>query len=120
MVHPYSQDLRERALNLIINGMSISHVSRLLNISRPTLHQWRDRYLTTGSTAPKTNIPPPQASKIQDWEEFEKFVEANHDQTQKQMAAKWGNCSRFTISRSLKKLGFTRKKKHMVIKKETN
>ena len=35
------------------------------------------------------------------------------------MAAKWGNCSRFTISRSLKKLGFTRKKKHMVIKKET-
>ena len=120
MVHPYSQDLRERALNLIINGMSISHVSRLLNISRPTLHQWRDRYLTTGSTAPKTNTPPPQTSKIQDWEEFEKFVEANHDQTQKQMAAKWGNCSRFTISRSLKKLGFTRKKKHMVTKKETN
>ena len=38
------------------------------------------------------------------------------EQTQKQMAAKWGNCSRFTISRSLKKLGFTRKKKHMVIK----
>ncbi|MCL2933068.1 MAG: IS630 transposase-related protein [Trichodesmium sp. MAG_R03] len=120
MVHPYSQDLRERALNLIINGMSISHVSRLLNISRPTLHQWRDRYLTTGSTAPKANVPPPQKSKIKDWEEFEKFVEANHDQTQKQMAAKWGNCSRFTISRSLKKLGFTRKKKHMVIKKETN
>ena len=69
MVYPYSQDLRERALNLIINGMSISHVSRLLNISRPTLHQWRDRYLTTGSTAPKSNTPPPQTSKIQDWEE---------------------------------------------------
>ncbi|NES04191.1 MAG: hypothetical protein F6K22_15930 [Okeania sp. SIO2F4] len=38
MVHPYSQDLRERALNLINNGMSINRVSRLLKISRPTLH----------------------------------------------------------------------------------
>ena len=120
MVHPYNQDLRERALNLIINGTSISHVSRLLNISRPTLHQWRDRYLTTGSIVAKANLPPPQTSKIKDWEEFEKFVEANHEQTQKQMAGKWGNCSRFTISRGLKKIGFTRKKKHMVIKKETN
>ncbi|WP_287281239.1 MULTISPECIES: IS630 family transposase, partial [unclassified Okeania] len=109
-VYPYSQDLRERALDLIINGMSISHVSRLLNISRPTLHQWRDIYLTTGSTVPKANVPPPQISKIKDWEKFEKFVEDNYTQTQKQMAAKWGNCSRFTISRSLKKLGFTRKK----------
>ncbi|MEB3341223.1 MAG: IS630 transposase-related protein [Okeania sp.] len=106
-------------MNLIINGMSISYLSRLLSISRPTLHQWRDIYLTTGSIASKANVPPPQKSKIKDWEEFEKFVEANHDQTQKQMAGKWGNCSRFTIGRGLKKIGFTRKKKHMVIKKET-
>ncbi|NES04190.1 MAG: hypothetical protein F6K22_15925 [Okeania sp. SIO2F4] len=28
------------------------------------------------------------------------------------MAAKWGNCSRFTISRKLKKLGFTPKKNY--------
>ena len=81
MVHPYSQDLRERALNLMINGMSISHVSRLLNISRPTLHQWRDRYLSTGSTVAKVSVPPPETSKIKDWEEFEKFVQANHEQT---------------------------------------
>ncbi|NEP47184.1 MAG: helix-turn-helix domain-containing protein [Okeania sp. SIO2G4] len=99
MVHPYSQDLRQRALNLMINGMSISHVSRLLNISRPTLDQWRYRYLSTGSTAAKVSVPPAQISKIKDWEEFEKFVQAFHEQTQKQMAATLGNCSRFTISR---------------------
>ncbi|NEO58387.1 MAG: helix-turn-helix domain-containing protein [Okeania sp. SIO3B5] len=52
--------------------MSINHVSRLLNISRPTLHKWRDQYLLTGSTVPLTSVPPPQASKIKDWEEFEK------------------------------------------------
>ncbi|NES91543.1 MULTISPECIES: IS630 transposase-related protein [Okeania] len=118
MVHPYSQDLRERALNLINNGMSINRVSRLLKISRPTLHKWRDQYLVTGSTVPKISVPPPQAPKIKDWEKFDKFVETNDDQTQKQMAVKWGDCSGFTISRSLKKLGLTRKKKPLVIKKE--
>lgn len=81
MVYPYSQDLRERALNLINNGISINRVSRFLKISRPTLHKWRDRYLITGSTAPKISVPPPQTSKIKDWEEFEKFVETNSDQT---------------------------------------
>ena len=44
-------------------------------------------------------------------EEFKKFVETNCDKTQKEMAAKWGNSSRFAISRNLKKLGFTREKK---------
>ncbi len=62
MVHPYSQDLRERAINLIINGMSMTHVSRLLKISRPTLDQWRERYLTTGSIAAQVSVPPPQTS----------------------------------------------------------
>jgi len=56
------------------------------------------------STASKVSVPPPQTSKIKDWEEFEKFVEANYEQTQQQMAAEWGNCSRFTISRGLKNL----------------
>ena len=37
MVHPYSQDLRERALNLINNGMSIKYLSHLFVRSRPTL-----------------------------------------------------------------------------------
>ena len=58
-----------------LNGMSISLMSGLLNISRPTLHQWREIYLTTGSTTQSANIPPPQTSKIKNWEEFEKFVE---------------------------------------------
>ena len=110
MVHPYSQDLRERALNLINNGMSINRVSRLLKISRPTLHKWQKLYLTTGSCTPKITVPPPQPSTIKDMEEFKKFVETNCDKTQKEMAAKWGNCSRFAISRNLKKLGFTREK----------
>ena len=42
----------------------------------------------------------------------------NGDKTQKELAQLWGNVSHHTISRALKKLGITRKKKHIVIKKD--
>ena len=44
MAEAYSQDLRIRALELIKTGMSISQVSRLLKISRPTLYRWVERF----------------------------------------------------------------------------
>ncbi|WP_226580279.1 IS630 transposase-related protein [Microseira wollei] len=37
MAHAYSYDLRVRALALILSGNSLSQVSRMLKISRPTL-----------------------------------------------------------------------------------
>jgi len=116
MARAYSLDLRLRALDLIAGGMSISKVSRLLNISRPTLYKWTLKLKNTGSTVPKTTVPPPAPSKITDWQKFQEFVEHHGDKTQQEMAQLWGNVSRHTISRGLKKLGYTRKKKPMVIK----
>ena len=111
MALAYSQDLRQRAVNLINSGLSITEVSRLLNISRPTLYKWQHKLQTTGSTAPATNAPPPQVSNIKDWEQFKEFVELHGDKTQQKMSELWGKGSRHTISRGLKKLGYTRKKK---------
>jgi arginine repressor len=37
-------------------------------------------------------------------------VDNNGDKTQKELAQLWGNISQQTISRGLKKLGYTRKK----------
>lgn len=110
MAIAYSQDLRKRAINLIERGMSISNVSRLLKISRPTIYKWRHQWEKTGSTRPLTNSPPPQPAKIKDWRRFREFVDNNGDKTQEEMAILWGNCSRHTISRGLKKIGYTRKK----------
>ncbi|PSP24220.1 MAG: hypothetical protein BRC55_07965, partial [Cyanobacteria bacterium SW_8_48_13] len=39
----YSKDLGERALRLRASGRSISRVSRLLDVSRPTLYKWRNQ-----------------------------------------------------------------------------
>ena len=59
-------------------------------------------------------------SKITDWQAFEEFVARHGDKTQAQMAELWGqSISPRTISRGLKKIDFTRKKKIMDTKKET-
>ena len=110
MAKAYSEDLRIRAIDLIKKGYSISGVSRLLKISRPTLYKWIDRWQKTGSISPKKSIPPPNKSKIKDWKKFQEFVEENSDLTQKEMAVLWGGVSNHTISRALKKLGYSRKK----------
>lgn len=62
----YSEDLRKRALALIDQGKSISEVSRLLNLSRPTIYRWKLQLETTGSTTPRSQNPPPYPSKIKD------------------------------------------------------
>ena len=116
----YSEDLRRRAIDLIENGYSMSKVSRLLNISRPTLYRWRNKFEQTGSITPEPNIPPPEPSKIKDWEKFQEFVDKNGDKTQIEMAKLWGGVSNHTISRGLKKLGYSRKKKLTVIKNVAN
>ena len=111
MASAYSKDLRVRTLDLIRRGVSITQVSRELKISRPTLYRWKEQLEKTGSTSPNKSVPPPQPSKIRDWKRFQEFVELNGDKTQKELAQLWGDVSHHTISRALKKLGYTRKKK---------
>lgn len=116
MALAYSEDLRIRAINLIKGGMSICRVSQILKISRPTLYRWIEQFEINGSTAPCKSIPPPQVSKIKDWEKFKEVIDNNGDKTQKELASLWGNISQQTISRGLKKLGYTRKKKLIATK----
>jgi hypothetical protein len=72
----------------------------------------------TGSTAPMKSVPPPQPSKIKDWNRFTEFVDINADKTQKELAKLWGGVSHHTISRALKKLGYTRKKNGRLSRKK--
>ena len=83
MAISYSEDLRIRALNLLAQGYSFSQVSRMLSISRWTLYRWKKEWDLTGSTQPKKSVPPPQPSKIKDWDKLKKFIDDNEDKTQK-------------------------------------
>ncbi len=120
MPKPYSYDLRKKVIQAInLDGLKISEASQIFSISRDTIRLWLKRERETGDFKALPNQPPGNGHKITDWEKFGKFVEANGDKTQVEMASLWSEeISGRTISRALKKIGFTRKKKLMVIKKE--
>ena len=121
MAKPYSYDLRQKVISAIeLDGLKKTEASELLNISRNTINLWLKRKKETGDFQALPNKPPGNNHKITDWEEFRQFVKVHGDRTQKEMAKLWKDeISDRTISRALKKIGFTRKKRLMVIVRET-
>jgi transposase len=119
MPKPYSYDLRKKVIDAIaLDGIKKSEASQLFNISRNTIDLWFKRLSETGDFQALPNKPPGNNHKILDWSKFQKFACTNGDKTQKEMAQLWPEeISDRTISRALKKIGFTRKKKLMVIEK---
>ncbi|MDF5709273.1 MAG: IS630 family transposase [Nostoc sp. S4] len=113
MPKPYSYDLRQKVIQAIeLDGMSKTQAAQVFQISRNTINLWLHRKASTGDYQALANQPPGNGHKITDWEKFRTFVEANGDKTQAQMAKLWSEeISERTISRALKKIGFTRKKK---------
>lgn len=120
MAKAYSYDLRKKVIEAIeVNGMKKSEASVVFNISRNTIDQWLKRKAETGDYQALPHQPPGNNHKIINWEKFREFVQENGDKTQEEMAELWPEeISARTISRGLKKIGFTRKKKHTGIKKE--
>ena len=52
MTRPYSMDLRERAIALVVAGESVRTVAAALSISAATVVRWSQRYRASGSPAP--------------------------------------------------------------------
>jgi hypothetical protein len=119
MPKPYSYDLRQKVIQaILLDGLKISEASLIFSISRNTIRLWLKRQRETGDFQALPNLPLGNGHKITDWEKFAGFVEVNGDKTLFSDGTTLGGrmlCDR-TISRALKKIGFTRKKKLMVIK----
>ena len=113
MPKPYSYDFRQKVLQAIeLDGLKKSEASELFNISRNTINLWLQRKAQTGDVKALPNRPPGNNHKIIDWEQFRAFAKNHGDKTQVEMAQLWeGDISDRTISRALKKIGFTRKKR---------
>lgn len=114
----YSYDLRCKVIKAIEeDGMSPTEASKIFHLSRNTINLWRHLKAETGDIHPKPPKYSGHSHKITDWEKFQDFVEANPDKTQKELAQLWdGDISDRTISRALRKIGFTRKKRPTAIK----
>lgn len=116
MAKAYSYDLRQKVMAAIeLDGLKKSEASQLFNISRNTINLWFQRRAETGDVQAKPTSIPGQRQKITDWPKFRAFVGEHGDKTQAEMAQLWGGISDRTISRALKQIGFTRKKKPMAI-----
>jgi transposase len=105
MPKPYSYDFRQKVLQAIeLDGLKKSEASRI--------NLWLQRKAETGDVQAKPNRPPGNNHKITNWEQFRAFAKTHGDKTQVEMAQLWeGEISDRTISRALKKIGFTRKKR---------
>lgn len=120
MAKAYSQDLREKAL-AALEHKKMSEVSETFGVHRDTLRRWRNQLNETGSCAPKQGYQNGHSHKITDWEAFCEFAEQHGEQTQAAMATLWpSKMSHQTMSRALKTIGFTRKKRRMRTKNETH
>ena len=115
MPKPYSHDLRLKVVEaVVLNGMKRCEVAEQFNLNRKTIRDWLKRYEETGDVQPSAHNHRGHSHKIVDWDAFRAFVEANPDKTQEEMAGLWPEqISSRTISRALKKIGFTRKKRAM-------
>lgn len=112
MAPPYSVDLRQKAVDAVDRGIPKRQICRTLNISRNTLDLWLKCREKTGSLEARWEVPRGPKPTIQDLEAFREFAEEYGHLTQKEMAELWPDpVSAKTISRALKKIGFTRKKK---------
>jgi transposase len=120
MAKPYSDDFRQKVMQAIeLDGLKKCEASQLFNISRNTINLWFQRKAETGDVKPKQRAALPQNGKINDWEKFRIFVKEHGDKTQSEMAQLWdGEISQRTISRALRRIGHTRKKKHTGIANE--
>ena len=112
MPSPYSYDLRQKVIKAIDGGMSKTQVSSIFKISRNTINTWLHRRRETGDIIALTGYQKGYNPKIPDLEQFRKFAQINGSKTQKEMADEWPDkVSDRTISKALKKIGYTRKKK---------
>ena len=119
MPKPYSYDLRQKVINaIVLDGMKKTEVAQVFQISRNTINLWLQRQAETGDYQPKPTRPQRINTKIPDLQEFSQFAQIHGDKTQAQMAELWlGEISPRTISRGLKKIGWTREKKRRCLKK---
>lgn len=113
----YSYDLRKKAMEVLDEGESRETVVARFKIGRTTLWEWQQRKKETGDFQSKKLGNGGYNHKITDWNKFTEFAKKHGGKTLSEMAKFWSNVSIPTIHRALKKIGLTRKKRHMDTKK---
>ena len=122
----YSNDLRKKVLDLIINEKKRQkEIANLLKIDKSTIQRWYKKYKETKNTNYETNYRTGRPSKIEDLDNFQEFININSNLNLNDLAKKYSSIIKTKISKSTihstikNKLNYTFKKKAGYIVKET-
>jgi transposase len=122
----YSMDLRERVLAAVDRGTPRKEIVRTLGVSEPTIRRYLRLRRETGSVAPK---PPPKrpfsiGQNVEHRRALWKQLEEHYDATLEKHCRLWERkrgvkVSISTMSRAIRRLGWTLKKRVWVPPNET-
>jgi len=123
----YSMDLRERVLAAVDRGMPRKEIVSTLEVSEPTIRRYLRLRRETGSVAPK---PPPKrpfsiGQSLEQRRALWNQLEEHDDATLERHCQLWernqgDKVSISTMSRAIRRLGWTLKKRVWVPPNETN
>lgn len=118
---PYSNDLRSRAIDLLLNEKkSQQKVAEIFSVTQATISRWLTSYRIYGNCNFKGYNQNKDKIKIDDPDKIKKLIQKDPFITSSQIARKLSlDVSDVTILNYIKKLGFTFKKTQGFIKKET-
>jgi len=113
---PYSQDLRLRVLAALDSGRSKMQAHRIFGVSRSTIDDWLRLRQQTGGVQANTAYDRGRPPALPDTPAVHTFVQTHQHGTLEQIAAAWEKesgqrLSGMTFSTTLRRLGYTRKKR---------
>lgn len=118
MPKAYSEDLRKRVVAARRSGKSVAEVTAMFGVHRNCVYRWDEQERLTGTLSAGYSRVTGRKPKIKVDEKFEAFARLHMHSTLEKMAQYWeGEVSRMSMSRSLAKLGWSRKKRPASIKK---
>jgi transposase len=122
----YSNDLRNKVIELIKSGKKQTEIVKFLNISRSSVARWHSRYIKTGTASYMVNRKSLESNKINDLDKFKEFIKKYYDRSLLELQHLWSNYNGNNRKVSygtiyyviVNKLGYTFKKSLGYIEKE--
>ena len=111
----YSKDLRERAIKYLLSGHSYRETAKTFNVGTPALGRWKKMFEEQGDFQDK---PRKKFFRKIDPKKLEVYLNDHPDAYLREIAGVFG-CSIAAVSKAIKSMGYTKKKRTSHTKNRT-
>ena len=111
MPSPYSEDLRKRVMEKVLEGKTkLKEIAKIFSLSEKTIYLWRMEHKKNNNFKAKEGYQNGHSHIFTDLEHFKRIVEENNFKTAEEIQAFFKKGSITTILRCLKKINYVKKK----------